>query len=502
MKLREPVPYLWLSGISLFYFVCAGLRAIYRPLWYDELVTWHVSRLPSIGAIWDALVAGVDQQMPLMHLSVRFSHALFGDGNLATRLPMLIGFWVMLLGLYWFLRKRLPWQYALVGMIFPMLTFAWPYAFEARAYGIALGGMAIALVSWQNAAEGCMRPWSLVGIAFGLAIVLAVQATLAVVAIPFALGEAMRTLDRRRIDLPVWLAFAAAMPVTVMYPAVTSSLRQLSFPGLQPHLLGVTHFYDDALKTTIFPLLIAGLVACYFGRDEKREETGCLLPRYEAAALVGFLLTPLPFFVGGLVSNKFVFYPRYGIFAMVGIACWFAVVFCRAAGANRRIATAMLVTLLVWLVAARGREAFAFSRDPVKTWREDWSVLEQALSKGPPVVVQSTLQFLEADYYLAADLTSHLHWVTADPDIAPRYPWQTFSNQIAVQCLRTLPVHAHVVPWKDFAAHNTPFYLYTDAQSQWWYEVLPRDGWRLTVQSINNGQILYYVDKVSETRVR
>src|SRR5437763_12061269 len=72
---------LWLCGISALYFVCAGLRAAYRPLWYDELVTWHISRLGSIAAMWHALVSGIDQEMPLTHLSVRFSHALFGDGN-------------------------------------------------------------------------------------------------------------------------------------------------------------------------------------------------------------------------------------------------------------------------------------------------------------------------------------------------------------------------------------------------------------------------------------
>jgi hypothetical protein len=495
MKSRDQVPVWWLGGISILYFVCAGLRAAYRPLWYDELVTWHVSRLPSIGAMWAAIVSGVDQEMPLMHLSVRISHALFGDGHLATRLPMLIGFWMMLMAIYWFLRKRLPWQYALIGMIFPMLTYAWPYAFEARAYGLALGGTAIALLSWQNAAEERMRPWSLVGITLGLAIVLAVQATLAVVAIPFALGEAMRSVDKRRIDLPVWLAFAGATPVVIMYPMVRSMVKHFTFAGLQPGLFEVTRFYDDALKMAIFPLLVACLFACYIGRNEPREETGRLLPRHEAAALLGFLLTPLPFFIAGRLTNQLVFFPRYGILAMVGIACWLAVLLCRIAGASRRIATAMLVVLLLWLVAARGKEAFALARDPVNTWREDWPVLEQALAKGTPVVVASTLQFLEADHYLSADLTSQLYWVTADPDVAQRYAWQPFADHVTIQDAKQFPLHAHVTSWKEFAARNAPFYLYTDAQTQWWYEVLPRDGWQLTTQSAKSGLLLYYVDR-------
>src|SRR5690349_9498760 len=88
----------WIAGISVLYCFCAGMRAAFRPLWSDEIQTWHVARLPGIAAIWSALAAGADQEMPLMHLSVRLSHACFGAGPLATRLPMLAGFWVMLAG--------------------------------------------------------------------------------------------------------------------------------------------------------------------------------------------------------------------------------------------------------------------------------------------------------------------------------------------------------------------------------------------------------------------
>src|SRR2546429_1799155 len=159
----------WVAAISLVYWTCAGLRAAYRPFWFDELVTWHVARLPTLAAIWAALHDGVDQETPLTHLAVRLSHALFGYGHLATRLPALIGFWIMMLGLFVFLKRRLPLPYACLGMVFPMLTLAWSYAFEARAYGVILGCGAMALVAWQNVAEDRMRWLSLAGIATSLA---------------------------------------------------------------------------------------------------------------------------------------------------------------------------------------------------------------------------------------------------------------------------------------------------------------------------------------------
>lgn len=146
------------AAVSMLYWITAGLRAAYRPLWYDELVTWHLARMPDIGAIWSAITAGRDSEMPLVQ---RFAHRAFGPGASATSLPMLVGFWILILALYTFLRRRLSWQYALIGAIFPILTFAWPYAFEARAYGILLGCAGFVLVCWQNAVEGRFRTPSL-----------------------------------------------------------------------------------------------------------------------------------------------------------------------------------------------------------------------------------------------------------------------------------------------------------------------------------------------------
>jgi hypothetical protein len=495
MKSQTRIPLLWLGGISLFYFVSAGLRAWYRPLWYDELVTWHVARLSSIADMWNAICAGVDQEMPLTHLTVRLSHALFGDGNLATRLPMLIGFWIMLMCLYRFLSRRVAWPYALLGMVFPMLTYAWPYAFEARAYGIALAGTGIALVSWQNAAEGRGRPWSLVGITLGLVLVLATQATLSVVAIPFALGEAVRTYDKRRIDWAVWLAFAAASPVAIMYPFVRSGVKHLTFSGLQSGILGFPRFYDEALRTAIFPLLLAIAIGCWLGHGETRVDPQQMVPRHEAGLLLGFVLTPLPFFVGGLISNQLVFFPRYGMLAIIGLACWLGLLTCRIAGGGNRIATAMVLTLMLWLIAGRGKEAFALRNDPGNTWRGENQMLAEALQRGLPVVVASTHSFLEGDHYFPAEKAANLYWITADPEIARRYTWVSFSDLVTIEHKKRFPLRAPVTSWNEFAARTEPFYLYIDAQPKWFYEVLHRDDWRLIEESTNNGWTLYLVQR-------
>ena len=236
------------AGISLWFWICAGLIAMCRPFWFDELITWHVARLPTIAAIWSALRAGVDQNLLLSHLCVRLSHAVFGYSHLATRLPALAGFWIMLAGIYLFLKRRLPTPYALIGMVFPMLTYAWAYAFEARSYGIMLGGAGIALASWQAAAEGRHRLISLIGIAVGLSAALASHYTAVLLAVPFTLGEGVRSFDRRKLDLSMWIAFAAAAPVTLIYPGLLAATRDWALGGLQPDATSVSGFYSAALR--------------------------------------------------------------------------------------------------------------------------------------------------------------------------------------------------------------------------------------------------------------
>jgi len=488
---------LWLGGISIVYFVCAGMRAASRPFWYDELVTWHLVHMASVGAMLDAMVAGADQQMPLNHILARLCYALFGDGGLSIRLPALIGFWIMLLGMYCFLSRRLPKPYALIGMLFPMLTYAWPYAFEARAYGVAMGAVSIAMIAWQDAAEGRRRPWSLVGVALGLATALLAQAVFAIVAIPFALGELTRTLTKRRIDWPMWLAFAAACPVAILFPYIMKSVKHLSFPGMQPHAIGYVYFFDDVLKTAVFPVALAIAAGCWAARGERREDDGRLLPRHEAALLIGFLLAPLPFFAGGLVWHGFLFTPRYAMVVVFGLSCWFAVIACRVAGSSRRIGMAMLVTLFVWVGAFHGKEAFALRGDPAAIWRGDWGDLEHLLSQGP-VVSGNLHTFLEGDHYLPPELASHLYWINPDEEITSHNVLPVMYQVMTGQLAKSFPLRAHVVPWREFGARGEPFYLLLDTQtdmSKWCYDVLPREGWRLEVAAVKTGYFIYRVEK-------
>ena len=94
---------LWLlCGFSVLYLVGTCIIASQKLLWNDELFTLYISRLPSLSAIWSALVTGADQSPPLFFIITRASLLLFGANHLAVRLPEVLGFWIMSLCLFRF----------------------------------------------------------------------------------------------------------------------------------------------------------------------------------------------------------------------------------------------------------------------------------------------------------------------------------------------------------------------------------------------------------------
>jgi hypothetical protein len=451
-----------------------------------------------VGAVWAALRSGIEGEMPVTHLSVRLAHAVFGYGYISTRLPAMVGFWVMLLGLYVFLRRRVPLPYALIGMMIPMMTFAWRYASEARAYGVLLGSTMVALVAWQNVDMGRLRGLSLVGISVSLIVLLASNSMGLVVAMPFALGEVVRTLDRRRLDLPVWLAFAAAIPVVALYPIILGALSSgVDWSGSRPHLARLPEFYAEALKSAITPLLVAGIAAFLLGRGREGDDSGkSVLPRHEAVAMLCLVLAPVPFFVGALLSKHVIFYPRYGMLSVIGVAGWAAVLLYRAARGNRRTGMIMAAVILAWLVLARGRAAFAQTHDPAGLFWDEHRLLLRTLSDGRPVAVTDNVLFLALDFYLPNDLRPRLYYVQADRDVATRYVGQQLADEVMQRNIKVLPIHTPVQHWSEFAQRNPRFLLlYNNTPLKWPLDQMPKQGWRLTFKSQESMETIYEVSR-------
>ena len=73
-------------------FLFAIVNAAMSPFWFDELVTFYVSRLGSPVEIWAAMEQAADPQPPLGYLLAACFQHLLGETELATRLPSLVAF--------------------------------------------------------------------------------------------------------------------------------------------------------------------------------------------------------------------------------------------------------------------------------------------------------------------------------------------------------------------------------------------------------------------------
>jgi hypothetical protein len=496
-----------LALISLIYWLTAGAQAAHKLFWYDELTTWHIARLSNLAAIWATLHNGVDLELPLVHLSVRLSQFLFGPGHLATRIPVLFGFWVLALSLYILLKRHVSTPYALAGMIFPMLTLAWAYAIEARAYGMMLGAAALALACWQSATSGSPRGaprWlALVGITAGLAAALLTHSMSVLLAIPFAAGEVVRSIERRRVDFPVWIAFAAAAPAVLIYPGLMAVTRGWDMSGMHPSLGNISAFYSVLLGAAISPLLVAGLVAYLAGREEDCAAAGCSLPAPLKAALISFIVLPAVFIAVATVTRQFFFVPRYGLLAVIGVAALVPVLACNACGGSRRSGAALLLVLVGWIVLTRGRDALSTAQEPSAQFAGESPLLHGALRADLPVVVADPLTFLQADFYLPEPDARRVHYLL-DPEGVAKLPGQDIVNQLVRRLPENFSLRGQIEPYAEFVRRNPRFLILVDVDTPrpWFYGRYLNSGVRLTVREKAGDQYLFEVDMVSSAPPR
>ncbi len=111
---------------SASFLVVMGTLARAKRLWFDELITVYLARLPDSAALWNALRSATDNNPPLYHLAARAATSVLGESALAVRLPSLLGFWLLTLCVYRFVARRCGLDYAWIALLTPLATAAAP----------------------------------------------------------------------------------------------------------------------------------------------------------------------------------------------------------------------------------------------------------------------------------------------------------------------------------------------------------------------------------------
>ncbi len=482
---------------SALYFVGFCLIASKEVVTNDELFTFYIARLPHFHNVWDALATGVEQTPPFFYVVTRADMALLGTTTLALRMPELLGFWLMCVCLFHFVSKRSSALYGFIAMLFPVMTTGFTFVTDARAYALVLGFSAFALLCWQWATENRHRTLALVGLAISLAAAVSSHYYAVLSLFPLGLGEVVRSIRRKRIDVGVWLALGLSLlPLLLFLPLIRAAQKFAPHFWAKPHWASMFYFYQHfLLAPTVLPLLVILLaVVSYTDFRRPKPDTGeprlrSCIPAHEIAAVLGFLLIPV---VGVVLAKTVVgaFSDRYALPAVIGLSIIIAWGLYTALDAQPELAFALGLLLCVFLVV---KEVQTYRRVvEVRAQQASTYVFLEAHAKGDaPIVISNPGEFTVLTYAAPQKLEHRLLYL-ADPELGLRY---TGTNDLE-QGLEGMKSWAglNVQPFRAFVASGQKCYIYVTNYPdnyEWIIRALQAAHWRMRLLKWQGGKILF-----------
>jgi hypothetical protein len=477
-----------LSGL---YWVVTAALASRKLMWNDELYTYYVAMLPSMRDVWAALLSGGEQTPPFFYFTTRVAIDALGASNISIRVPQMFGFWVMSVSLLVLVKRRTLWMPALCAAAFPLVTMAYHYAFEARAYGLVLGFAGVALVSWQSAALGRRRLLSLMCLAVSLAAAVSSHYYAIFLILPLALGEITRALGSRHLDLPIFAALAfPAVPLALHLPLIRAGQAYSGAFWSPPQWINVPDFYAHLLNPALVGLTVILVLAIVHALVVRNEESSLAdihaapFPVAEVVAACGFVVIP---FVSVVVAKAFTgaFTYRYALPSVLG----FAVLAGFGAAAVFRKHALMRVTvvgcLAGWFALSQARELIyptGFSLPiSVNTIRQPAEWLKTTPGDKLPFVVADPHSFAVLSHYGPPEMKSRIVYL-ADPDLALKELGHNSVERGMLDLLKRW-FGMNVMEFEPFVAQHSQFLVYGDfyqmAFLNWITAELQRRGMRL-----------------------
>jgi hypothetical protein len=435
--------------LSFLYFGVVFTLSSFKLLWLDELITLHIARLGSASAIWRALSQGADPNPPVSHLLVLYSRDVFGEHELAYRLPAASGYWVGLLSLFFYLRRILPATWALAGTVLSMTMAAFDYSYESRSYGIFYGLAMFAFLCWGRAAGNRCKTrgdyfW-IFGMVFALAAGISTNYFAVLAFLPIAAGELASTISRtlettrrsqecrvaygtailRAIDLRIWLGLlVAATPLIAYRPLIARSIAQFApYAWNKVSLQQVGDSYTEMVEIVLYPILTLfalGVVVEFVRRiylqlcDACREKVlpkwlssfiestprRAGIPLHQLVGIFFFMLYPILGYIissirGGMLS------PRFVIPVCFGFAIAATLVAFRIFGNLRSAGLIFLCFVSAWFVARESVVGYWYEEQKQCFYKiiDHLPEAEFAVPQGAPIVIPDPLLALTFEHY-------------------------------------------------------------------------------------------------------
>jgi len=492
-------PRVAITLISILYFAAALALAHVKPFWNDELYTFYIARRPGMRGVWDALLTGAEQVPPLFYAITKASIGIFGYTHIGMRLPEILGFWLMSLSLYGVALRFVSVPYAILATVFPLLTEAFDYAYEARPYGLVLGFCGCALWCWFEATGGSRRSLAVVGLAVSLAAALSCHYYAILAFLPLVAGEAVRSWQRRRLDLPILITFLVALaPLVVLFPLIRAGHSWTATFWAKPNLGSIMEFYRAALSPSellLFAVPLALVVQVLINSEIVGASAGrSLISLSGLVTIVGFALLPVvAVILGKTITHAYT--SRYVLIAIIGLTSVLVWALSRLASDG---ATPALL-LIVLSVALFGVQSVQHYRDLVAWARDDEQTLRFLVDNagGQPVAIQDPHLFFELSALWNGRPGLTLVYLF-DRDHALAYT-KTDVVELGLMTLKSW-APLHMERFDDFVARKSPILVYPPppppepAIFRWLVRELERDHWRFTVSAHNGEHPLFLAE--------
>lgn len=457
-------PWFVVGVFTLLYLVPTLYIAAHKLFWDDEFFTLYLSMTPSLHELLRALATGADQHPPVFYLLTHSAAALFGTSPISVRLPAILGFWLASVSLYAIARKFLAPVWGLVAIVLPLTSGAYYYASEARGYGIMLGFSCLATLAWVNASHEYRRKFYIPVLAASLAFAICGHYYAVLTGAVLGCGEVVRTVIRRKIDVPIWTALClSGLPLVVFFPIVHSAHGYSAHFWALPVWSDLLRYYPEMLGQTLDVLMgsfgVSVLVGAMLERDSRDDWPGRALSPWTAVTFVLMAALPLP----TMILAKFAthgYTPRYALVAIAGVSLLLC--FCLARLSRRpTLVAAATVAFSLFVFYMNARDLILRNGSTAKDLQTDVRLLDRT-GVGPIAIPEITV-FHRLSFYAPSKLAHRITYA-ADPQLAVDYikedtvdrglldlrPWFPINIEPLQSYVSTHPsflVYSYVGPW-------------------------------------------------------
>jgi hypothetical protein len=490
------------AAFTVIYLVPTLWLAWGKLIWDDEFFTLYLARA-EWRSLLSALATGADQHPPPFYYLTHWVFQFFGMNQITLRLTAIVGFWILCVCLYEIVRDLAEPMWGIVAMLFPLSTKIYYYATEARGYGLVIGFAGLAVLAWFKATEHHRRAVFLPLLAVSLAIAVSSHYYAALILIPLAAGELVRTRALGRIDVPVWIAFAFTfLPIAVFLPTILSARGYSTHFWAVPVWSDAIFFYPSMLglgAVSLIGFLTAGLVfgfgergwraTNFIGRGvpyNSLHERGSLTT-WQATALYLLAATPvLAMLVAKYATHGFS--PRYAICSIVGIATLAAYLLSHVAPrALTAIAAAVLCVLMYGVEIRLLLGDFSEQRTHLID-----SARVLSGSGSAQIALMDVTVMHQLSFYAPRELATRVNYV-ADPEKSVEYLSQDTVDRGLLDLRLWFPLK--VVRVESFLADNPHFLGYGEIGGWSWLTYdLPKWGETRLIERVDKHRVLFSVD--------